>query len=413
MTQQGKQEDIKTFRDLQKEVISAGLCGKCGGCVSFCSAGTLNALEMGGGQSTSAGQDPYDALPRFANEDKCLACGICYMICPVTTELDAEVEHRFGWRPPIGVYETIRSARVTDPTIREVATDGGVVTALLLYMLENHLIDGAIVSRKTSILSREPMIATTREQLIAAAGSHFGGSSHLEELGDRYTTYSATLSAVKGLKSGNLQRVAMVGTPCQIRTVKKMQCLGILPAHIITFTIGLFCIENVQFDQAGRQKLEEKLRAQVGRPVRFEDIDKLNIKQDMIVSLNDGITVRIPLDELEDVARPACLACTDFSNDYADLSAGGLGSPSGYTTILIRTAIGNRIYNGAVSRNYIEERSAGEWAATRSEQAQMIDQVIAFAQLKRLRGEARLAAARQPHSIGANRGSHSTGGGGI
>jgi coenzyme F420 hydrogenase subunit beta len=388
MKQQGKREDIKTFRALQDEVISRGLCGKCGGCVSFCSAGTLNALEMG-----------EDDLPRFADEDKCLACGICYMICPATTELDAEVQNRFGWRPPIGIYETVRSARVTDPAIREVATDGGVVTALLLYMLENHLVDGAIVSHKTSILSREPMIATTREELIAAAGSHFGGSSHLEELGDRYTTYSPTLSAVKGLKSGHLQRVAMVGTPCQIRTVKKMQCLGILPAHIITFAIGLFCIENLQFDESGRRKLEERLH------IRFEDIDKLNIKEDLILSLGNqgarrmtpdadrvGRQVHVPLDELEDIARPACLACTDFANDYADLSAGGLGSPSGYTTVLIRTQRGNRIYGEALSRGYIEERSAEGWAAARSEQARMVDQVIAFAQRKRTRGEARLAA---------------------
>ena len=42
-----KVERIKVFRDLQREVIAAGLCGQCGGCVSFCSAGALNALEMG------------------------------------------------------------------------------------------------------------------------------------------------------------------------------------------------------------------------------------------------------------------------------------------------------------------------------------------------------------------------------
>ena len=401
------QNEIKTFRDLQKEVISRGLCGKCGGCVSFCSAGTLNALQMGGGPAEPAGAAD---LPQFADEDKCLACGICYMICPSTTELDAEVEKRFGWRPPIGVYESIRSARAVDPAIREVATDGGVVTALLLYMLENHLIDGAIVSRKTSILSREPMIATTRQELIAAAGSHFGGSSHLEELGDRYTTYSPTLSAVNALRSGSLraagtaalQRVAMVGTPCQVRTVRKMQVLGILPAHIVTFTIGLFCIENFAFDEPGRRKLEARLQAEVGRPVRFEDIDKLNIKQDLIVTLDGGpenarVTVHIPLEDLEEMARPACLACTDFGNDYADLSAGGLGSPAGYTTVLVRTPAGNRILSEATSRGYIEAKSpdaAGRtvgttvWAALRSEQAEMIDQVITLAQRKRTRGEA-------------------------
>jgi coenzyme F420 hydrogenase subunit beta len=384
---------IKTFRNLQAEVISRGLCGKCGGCVSFCSAGTLNALQMG---QPGSGQSPDDDLPQFADEDKCLECGICYMICPSTGELDAEVENRFGWRPPIGIYETVRSAQATDQAIRDVATDGGVVTALLLFMLENHLIDGAIVSRKTSILSREPLLATTRNELIAAAGSHFGGSSHLEELGDRYTTYSPTLSAVKGLKSGNLQRVAMVGTPCQIRTVRKMQCLGILPAHIVTFTIGLFCIENFAFHETGRSKLEAILQAKVGRPVRFEDIDKINVKEDLIVSLNGGEversakaqTIHVSLDELEEMARPACLACTDFANDYADLSVGGLGSPSGYTTTLLRTREGSRIYGEAVSRGYIEEMRVGSWGETRSKQAAMVDQIMAWARQKRERGEA-------------------------
>ena len=41
------EEEIKTFEDLTREVIEKGMCGKCGGCISFCSAGELNALEMG------------------------------------------------------------------------------------------------------------------------------------------------------------------------------------------------------------------------------------------------------------------------------------------------------------------------------------------------------------------------------
>jgi len=41
------EEKIKTFNDLRREVIEIGLCGKCGGCYSFCSAGELNALEIG------------------------------------------------------------------------------------------------------------------------------------------------------------------------------------------------------------------------------------------------------------------------------------------------------------------------------------------------------------------------------
>ena len=368
-----EQGEIKTFRDLQEEVIFRNLCGKCGGCVSFCSAGTLNALQVG-----------EDDLPCYTDEEKCLTCGICYMICPVSKDLDAEVQDKFGWKPPIGIYKTITSARAMDEAIREVATDGGVVTALLLYMLERHLIDGAIVSHKTTTFGREPVLATTREELIAAAGSHFGGSSHLEELGDKYTTYSPTISAVKGLESEHFRHAAMVGTPCQIRSIRKMQCLGVLPAHIITYTIGLFCMENFAFDALARKKLEEKLH------IDFANIDKLNIKEDLIISMRDGMTIHVPFEEVDEIARPACLACTDFANDYADFSAGGLGSPAGYTTILVRTERGNQVYSDALRQGYIEEREFSGRAELRSERTKMMARVVAFAQRKRARGEARL-----------------------
>jgi coenzyme F420 hydrogenase subunit beta len=386
---------VRTFRHLRDQVVSVGLCGQCGGCVSFCSAGTLNALEMD--DSAGSGQ----ALPRYADRKKCLACGICYMICPVTSELDAEMREMFGWRAPIGNYRAVRSARALDDEIRAVATDGGVVTALLLHMLERRLIDGAIVSQRGTAFSRRPIIATTRAEILSAAGSCFGGSAHLGKLSDQYTTHSSTLSAVKALESQTLQRVAMVGTPCQIRSIRKMQCLGVVPAHIILYTIGLFCMESFAFDAAGRRTLEEKVQARAGHPVRFEEIHKLNVKEGLIVWLSDDPTpgrrgaggglrrVPVPFDELDEVARPACLACVDFGNDYADLSAGGLGSPDGYTTILVRTPKGSRVYGEALRHGYIEELLYQDRTEARGKQADIVAQVVAFAQHKRERGIAR------------------------
>lgn len=369
-----EQAEVKVFRDLQEEVIFRDLCGKCGGCVSFCTAGTLNALELG-----------EDDLPRFADEDKCLKCGICYMICPLTKDMDAEVRSKFGWGPPIGIYRNISSARSTDEAILAVATDGGVVTSLLTYLLESNLIDAAIVSRKTGAFSREPLIATTRDELITAAGSHFAGSSHLEELGDKYTTYSPTMSHVRSLSRKHLRHVAAVGTPCQIKTIRKMQCLGILPAHIISHTIGLFCMENFSFDAEARRNLESKLGFD------FDDIDKLNIKDDVIITLSDGKVFHVPFEDMDELARPACLACTEFANDFADISAGGLGSPDGYTTIVTRTQKGAAILREAERQGYIEERKYRDSSELRSEKTKMTAKVVAFTRQKRGRGEERLA----------------------
>jgi ferredoxin len=40
-------DQVKTFHDLRKEVQQHHTCGKCGGCVSFCSADNLGALKGG------------------------------------------------------------------------------------------------------------------------------------------------------------------------------------------------------------------------------------------------------------------------------------------------------------------------------------------------------------------------------
>lgn len=160
--------EVKTFRDLQKEVHERGLCGKCGGCVSFCSAGELNALRIG-----------KNGVPEFLDEEHCLDCGICYLVCPETTALNAELKERFSWRAPIGRQRTLASARTKDTELLRAATDGGVVTSFLLYALERGLIRGAIVSKRTGPFSRQPVIATTPAEITEAAGTHFEESFHL------------------------------------------------------------------------------------------------------------------------------------------------------------------------------------------------------------------------------------------
>jgi coenzyme F420 hydrogenase subunit beta len=77
--------DAKTFHDLRTEVQRYNFYGKCGGCVSFCSADNLGTVDFS-----------PDGMPLFADEEKCLRCGICYLICPNIHELDDELIWRFS-----------------------------------------------------------------------------------------------------------------------------------------------------------------------------------------------------------------------------------------------------------------------------------------------------------------------------
>ena len=55
--------------------------------------------------------------------------------------------------------------------------------------------------------------------------------------------------------------------------------------------------------------------------------------------------------------RPACHACKDYSNHFADLSFGGLGAPDEYTTVVLRRPNGEDIFDRAVRQGYIKEKS--------------------------------------------------------
>ena len=52
--------------------------------------------------------------------------------------------------------------------------------------------------------------------------------------------------------------------------------------------------------------------------------------------------------------RVACNACNDFTNIYADISFGGLGSPDKYTTILTRSEKGRSIILKAIKAKKIK-----------------------------------------------------------
>jgi len=196
-------------------VIVKGLCGSWRLCL-FLLRRPLNALEMG---PTSCHATVRRRVPPLR---------ICYMICPTTaswmrscgTGSVAAADRRLRERP-LGPDDRRSAARFGD------GRRSGHRAAPLL--LDRHLIDGAIVSRKTSVFGRRPLIATTREELIAAAGSHFGGSSHLEELATSTRPIRRPSRRSRGWKTSRLQRMAVVGTPCQIRSIKRLQCLGICP----------------------------------------------------------------------------------------------------------------------------------------------------------------------------------------
>ncbi len=333
---------MKTFFHLTQEVQQRGLCHRCGGCVSFCTAINYGALKI-----------DEDGIPCYADVEKCIECGICYLICPEIHDLDEEQKRVVGWSAPIGRVLEVTSARALDGEIRARGTDGGVVTALLVHLLQMGFIDGAIVTRQTGPFQREPWLATTRDEILEAAGFHFDASHGMKLFGDEYSTYAPTIQELQELSRQGLRRVAFVGTPCQIKTVRKMEALGIVPADAIRYHLGLFCTGNFKFGADERERLETLGGFQ------WDEVVKVNVKENLIVHLQSGEKRLLPLDELEFMKRYACRYCDDYAAEFADIAFGGIGSEEGWTTVIARTVHGRAVLAHAKGRAIEEvDRSA-------------------------------------------------------
>lgn len=317
--------DIKTFHNLIEEVQKKGQCHQCGGCVTFCAAMQYGALEL-----SETGR------PRFRDPNKCIRCGVCYMICPAIDTLNDSVRSKLGWKAPAGNVEEVAVVRARNENIRAVATDGGAVTAILTHLFERGKIDGAAVTRQVGPFRRQPWLARSKEDVLQSAGSHFDRtqSSSVALYTQDYSTYSPSVRALGPTIRKGLENVALVGTPCQINTVRKMKTLGVAPSNSIYCTLGLFCSGNYIFGDNRRAKIER-----IGN-FKWTDVDKVNIKDELILTLKNGEVLTLPLAELDFVKRMACRYCDDYAAEWADLSFGGIGAEDGWTTVIARTPLG-------------------------------------------------------------------------
>ena len=120
--------------------------------------------------------------------------------------------------------------------------DGGVVSALLIALLEAGEIDGALVAKPSE---REPWkgvahLAQTPEDVIACAGSFYNQTLALGHL---------------DLKQYHLPpkpRIALVGTPCEIQGLRAMQARpfywGASKVDAVTLTIALLCTKSFHYE---------------------------------------------------------------------------------------------------------------------------------------------------------------------
>jgi len=318
----------KLFGNLMTEVIRPNLCSYCGACMAVC---PVNVLW------------PVNEQPSLIGS--CALCEICYYQCP-QVEFSREDVETFLFnrtrRPdePIGITSGVLVGRATKPEIQSRAQDGGVVTALLAYALEAKIIDAAVVAGKDAKWIAKPLVATKYEDLVKNAGT-------------KYTPSPTLLGVRSAVEEYAKARVGLVGTPCQIRAVRRIQTspLGDLRlAKAITLSIGLFCMESYAYNQLVESYVSSK-------SIDPSTVTRMGIKKgSFIVWSGENELLHVPLKEVDAFVRNSCKQCDDFTAEYADISVGGIGCPEGYSTIVARTAKGQELLKNAEKAGYIETR---------------------------------------------------------
>ncbi len=232
-----------------------------------------------------------------------------------------------------GIYRDILLVRAADDTVYDNGQDGGLVSAILIWCLENNIIDGALVSMLDGDAAgwkAVPGVATTRDEVLSAAGSRY--------------TYSANTIAYDQARERGLESLALVGMSCQTSVAPVMwhRRVGKV-SKPIKLNIGLLCSKS--FDDA----LFDELFWTKYRLAK-DDIVKMNIKGVFQVWMRNGDYHEIPLKECHAWTRDGCNHCPDFAAEHADISTGGIGNETDWTLTIVRTDLGRAIIDAMLDR---------------------------------------------------------------
>ena len=112
------------------DVPRANLCTSCGGCVGICPSDALSMAPT-----------PQGTLAPQLDASKCTECGLCLEVCP-GHEMDIPrfarlIFSKLPARPEIGNFLQTYAGYATDDEIRCKSQSGGLISALLIYLLES------------------------------------------------------------------------------------------------------------------------------------------------------------------------------------------------------------------------------------------------------------------------------------
>ena len=324
------------------EITRNGLCTGCGTCVGLC---PQDAIKMVIDKSKGI------YVPQL-DKERCNECGVCVDICPGHSvdfkQLNLDI---FGKEPEdilLGNYLHCYIGHATDYDVRYNAASGGLVSALLIFALEEGLIDGALVTKMNTEhpLETQTFIARSRDEIISAAKS-------------KYRPVPANTALKEILSAEEGKRFAVVGLPCHIHGIRKAEAIDEKLRAKIALHPGLFCEHTPSL--WGTEYIFYQAR------VKRKEISELHYRGEgwpgkMKIGLKTGENVFIKVPDHwtggfgQFFYPKRCLLCCDHSSELADIMLGDpwgveVDDDIGTSLIIPRSEIGESFLQKAAIKN--------------------------------------------------------------
>lgn len=313
-------------------------------------------------ESFSQGQDAL--LETVINKGLCVTCGACVDLCPYFTYVDGRVivmdrcrageGSCFRWCPQapwktgtpdtrgreeregIGPFIAVFAARSRDPEKRASAQNGGVVTALMKLALECGVVESVIVTGRGD--GGSPM------------GERIDSSGRISAVsGSRYTA-SAALAALNRAEKEGVQRIGVIGVPCQMAALERrgryLAEKGLKDPVLLR--IGLFCTWALDYRRLSAYLTQKGLKG----PLKKADIPPPPAEV-FRVSTAAG-AFEYPLPEVRALIQKGCSVCRDMTALHGDISVGAFEGREGWNTVIIRTESGKALFDQAVEKGKVE-----------------------------------------------------------
>jgi len=322
------------------------LCTGCGACVGVC---PNNALQM----FNQPKKGIY--LPTLKNSENCTRCGLCVKVCPVlTADISKLNQLVFGKSPDdflLGRVLNFYVGHSTCDKLRWDAASGGLASSLLIFALEEGMIDGAIVTRmrKENPLEPEVIIARTAEEVLLASKS-------------KYCPVPVNVKTRDIIDQEG--KFAIVGLPCHIQGFRKAEMLNKRLREKMLMHIGLLCSHTVNL--IGTVFLLKKFG------IRVEDVIGIDYRGRgwpgmMVIKLSNGKEKCLPYPwywlcffEAFFFTPTCCFACSDATNELADISLGDAWLSKliskgniGESLVMTRTQVGEELLKKAAKQRRV------------------------------------------------------------